>query len=413
MTVTFADIEAAAETIRGAVITTPTVASATLSQITGADIYLKLENLQYTASFKERGALNKLLSLSAEEAKAGVIAASAGNHAQGVAYHAGRLGIPATIVMPRPTPFSKVRQTEFHGAEIVLEGETLSEAAAAAETIRKQRSLTFLSPYNDEKIIAGQGTIGIEMLAAVPALDVLLVPVGGGGLISGVAVAAKSLKPDIEIIGAESELYPTLHAALGGDVAFTGGPTIAEGIAVAEVGAIPLALLRDRIDEVILVAENQIEAGINMFLDIEKTVVEGAGAAPLAAIIANPERFANRRVGMIVSGGNIDARLLASVIMRGLVRDGRMTRVRVEIQDTPGVLAQVAGIVGDAGGNILEVYHQRLFSDVPVKLADLDLVVETRDARQAENVISDLQDAGFAPRRLSDHATGEEAESHH
>ncbi len=407
MTVTFADVEAAAEAILGAVVATPSVASVTLSQITGAEIYLKLENFQYTASFKERGALNKLLSLTAEESKNGVIAVSAGNHAQGVAFHARRLGIPATIVMPRPTPFSKVRQTEFHGAEIILEGETLTEAAAVAETIRQQRHLTFVPPYDDAKIIAGQGTIAIEFLEAIPDLDVLIVPVGGGGLISGVALAAKSIKPTIEVIGVESELYPTLYTAMGGDHSVKGGPTIAEGIGVAEVGHIPLELIRSRVDEVLLVAENQIEAALNMFLDIEKIIVEGAAAAPLAAVLATPERFRGRRVGLIVSGGNIDARLLASIIMRGLVRDGRMNRIRVEIQDTPGVLARVAGIVGDAGGNIVEVYHQRLFSDVPVKLADLDLVVETRDAKQAAEVMTELADAGFAPRRLSDHASGE------
>ena len=411
MTITFADVKAAAAAIHGAVVTTPSVPSLTLSQITGAEIYLKLENLQYTASFKERGALYKLLSLSAEESKSGVIAVSAGNHAQGVAFHARRLGIPATIVMPQPTPFSKVRQTEFHGAEIVLEGESLSEAAVAAESIRQQRNLTFISPYNDPKIIAGQGTIAIEFLEAIPDLDVLIVPVGGGGLISGIALAAKSLKPDIEVVGVESELYPTLHAAMhpadSDDLEIKGGPTIAEGIAVAEVGPIPLKLIRNRVDEVLLVAENQIEAAVNIFLDIEKMIVEGAAAAPLAAVLANPERFRDRRVGLIVSGGNIDARLLASIIMRGLVRDGRMIRVRVEIQDTPGVLARVAGIVGDAGGNIVEVYHQRLFSDVPVKLADLDLVVETRDAKQAGEVMAELAKAGFAPRRLSDHASGE------
>ena len=267
--------------------------------------------------------------------------------------------------------------------------------------------MTFIAPYDDEKIIAGQGTVGLEFLEAVPDLEILVVPVGGGGLIAGVALAAKSLKPDIKIIGVESELYPTLYAKICRELPVKGGATIAEGIAVAEVGRIPLEVLRGRVDDVLLASESQIETAINMFLDIEKTVVEGASAASLSAVIAHRERFAGRRVGLIISGGNIDARLLASVIMRGLVRDGRMNRLRVEIQDTPGVLARVAGAVGDAGGNILEVYHQRLFSDVPVKLADLDLVVETRDSNQAEAVVSALIDAGFAPRRLSDQATGE------
>ena len=405
MTVAFADIEAAHGAIRDAIVATPSVASATLSAITGAEIHLKLENLQYTASFKERGALNKLLALSNEQAGRGVIAASAGNHAQGVAFHAKRLGIPATIVMPRPTPFNKVRQTAFHGAEIVLEGETLAEAATAAQALRRDRRLTFIPPYDDDAIIAGQGTVAIELLEVLPQLEVLVVPVGGGGLIAGIALAAKTIKPDIAIVGVESELYPTLHAAMGGKLPLKGGPTVAEGIAVAEVGKRPLELIHGRVDEILLVGEAQIEGAINLFLEIEKIVVEGAGAAALAAVLAHRDRFAGRQVGMIVSGGNVDPRLLASVIMRGLVRDGRMIRVRVEIHDAPGVLARVAAVIGAAGGNIVEVYHQRLFSDVPVKLADLDLVVETRDRTQADAVIADLRAAGFGTRRLSDRAT--------
>lgn len=407
MSIKFADIEAAHHAVREAIIVTPSVRSATLSSITGAEIYLKLENLQYTASFKERGALNRLRALSEEKARRGVIAASAGNHAQGVAYHAKRLGIPATIVMPRPTPFSKVRQTEFHGATIVLDGETLAEAATAARAIEQNRQLTLIPPYDDEYIIAGQGTAAIEFLEAFPQIEILVVPVGGGGLIAGMALAAKSINPDISIVGVELELYPTLHAALGGNMPLVGGPTLAEGIAVAEVGKLPLELIRGRVDEVLLVGESEVEAAINLFLEIEKTVVEGAAAAPLAAVLAHRDMFAGRPVGMIVSGGNIDPRLLASVIMRGLVRDGRIIRLRVEIQDTPGVLARVAGVVGDAGGNIVEVYHQRLFSDVPVKNADLNLVVETRDAAQADKVIADLEAAGFVPRRLSDQAARE------
>jgi len=405
MAVAFAEIEAARRAIGDAIVATPSVASATLSAITGAEIYLKLENLQRTASFKERGALNKLGKLSEEQARRGVIAASAGNHAQGVAFHAKRLGVPATIVMPRPTPFNKVRQTGIHGAEIVLEGETLAEAAAARK-LRRERGLTFIPPYDDDDVIAGQGTVAIELLEALPQLETLVVPVGGGGLIAGVALAAKSIKPDIAIVGVESELYPTLHAALGGRRPFKGGPTVAEGIAVAEVGRRPLELIRGRVDEILLVGEAEIEAAINLFLEVEKTVVEGAGAAALAAVLAHRDRFAGRRVGMIVTGGNIDPRLLASVILRGLVRSGRMVRLRVEIHDTPGVLARVAGVVGGAGGDIVEVYHQRLFADVPAKLADLDLVVETRDAAQADAVIADLRAAGFATRRLSDRATG-------
>ena len=407
MAIKFADIEAAHIAVREAIVATPSVRSITLSSITGAEIYLKLENLQYTASFKERGALNRLSALSEEEAHRGVITASAGNHAQGVAYHAKRLGIQATIVMPRPTPFNKIRQTEFHGAAIVLEGETLAEATTAARTIEQRRQLTFIPPYDDAFIIAGQGTAAIEFLESFPQIEILVVPVGGGGLIAGMALAAKSIKPDISVVGVELELYPTLQAALGGNMPLVGGPTLAEGIAVTEVGKLPLELIRGRVDEVLLVGESEVEAAINLFLEIEKTVVEGAAAAPLAAVLAHRDMFAGRHVGMIVSGGNIDPRLLASVIMRGLVRDGRIIRLRVEIQDTPGVLARVAGIVGDAGGNIVEVYHQRLFSDVSVKNADLDLVVETRDAAQADKVIADLAAAGFTPRRLSDRATSE------
>jgi len=404
--VTLDDLRQAAAAIKGAVTPTPCAQSRTLSALTGADVHVKFENLQFTASFKDRGALNKLLSLVPAERKAGVIAMSAGNHAQGVAYHAGRLGIAATIVMPAATPNVKVRQTKNHGAEVVLAGETLEASAEAARKIAAERGLVFIHPYDDPKIIAGQGTVGLEMLEAFPELDALLVPVGGGGLIAGIATAAKALKPKIEIIGVEAALYPSLHAALKGGQPVIGGNTLAEGIAVKAVGALPLSIARRLVDDVLLVDETAIERAVQLYLDIEKTVAEGAGAAPLAALLAFPERFKGRKVGLVLSGGNIDPRLLASVIMRGMVRDGRIVRIRVEIDDKPGTLARVAALVGEAGGNIIDVAHQRLFSDVPAKSAELDLVVETRDAAHAAEMMTRIRAAGYAVRELATTAAG-------
>jgi threonine dehydratase len=404
--VTLADVEAAARAIAGAVVRTPLVASRVLSRLTGADVRVKFENLQFTAAFKERGALNKLLSLDAGQRKRGVIAMSAGNHAQGVAYHAGRLGIPATIVMPAFTPYVKVKHTRDFGATVALHGDTLAEAAAHAHALARERNLVFVHPYDDAAVIAGQGTIALEMLADMPELETLVVPVGGGGLISGIAVAAKALKPGIEVIGVESTSYAALYQTLHGKPVEVGGDTIAEGIAVRDIGAGPLALCRALVDEVLLVDEGTIERAIALFLEIEKTVAEGAGAAGLAALLSHPGRFAGKVVGLVLCGGNIDTRLLASILMRNLVREGRIIRLRIKIPDRPGVLARVTALVGEAGANILEVGHQRLFGHVEAKAAELDLVMETRDRAHGEDVIARLAAAGFKVKLLEQELMG-------
>jgi len=400
MSVTLADIRSAAQIIAGAVERTPAARSRTLSAITGADIVLKFENLQFTASFKERGALTKLQSLDPDQRRRGVIAMSAGNHAQGVAYHAQRLQIPATIVMPKSTPFTKIKHTRDHGARVVLQGETLAEAAGAAHEIERDENLIFVHPYDDDQIIAGQGTVALELLEDFPDLEILLVPVGGGGLIAGMAIAAKALNPAIKVVGVETALYPSLAKALKGEPAQCGGATIAEGIAVKDVGVRNLAIARNLIDDILLVDELSLERAVVMLLEVEKTVAEGAGAAGLAAMLAAPERFRGHRVGLVLTGGNIDARLLASIIMRGLVRDGRLVRLRVEISDQPGSLARVAGLVGDCGGNIVEVSHQRMFGTVAAKSADLDLVVETRDSEHVRELHAAIAAAGYAVRLL-------------
>jgi threonine dehydratase len=407
MTVALADIEAAAGRIGDAVRRTPFERSRTLSDICGATLVLKFENLQYTASFKERGALNKLLGLDEAARAAGVIAVSAGNHAQGVAYHAQRLGIPATIVMPRATPFTKVRQTEVFGAAVVLHGDDLSEAAAHAAALQKERGLTWIHPYDDEAVIAGQGTIALEMLADDPDLDMLVVPIGGGGLISGIATAAKALRPGIEVIGVESELYPAMSQVLKGEPPRAGGTTIAEGIAVKQPGEITRAIIRETVADILLVPDDAIERAVLMLIEIEKTVAEGAGAAALAAILQEPDRFAGRRVGLVLSGGNIDSRLLSAILMRGLVRSGRLVRLRIDISDQPGLLGQVARIIGDAGGNIVEVYHQRLFHNVPLKMAELDAVVETRDADHVQRILDAIRAAGHEAHLLSSESGAE------
>lgn len=401
MTVTIDDIRNAATLIEGQVVRTPTVPSRTLSEITGARVTLKFENLQYTGSFKDRGALVKLSSLSEAERSAGVIAASAGNHAQGVAYHAQRLGIPATIVMPSATPFNKVRAVQHFGARIVLFGEGLYEAAAKARELESEQGLIFVHPYDDEKIVAGQGTCALEMLEDAPHLEVLVAPIGGGGLIAGCAVAAKAVKPDITVVGVESELYPSMFQAIRNLPATSGGQSIAEGIAVKAPGGITRPIIESLVDDLMLVSERALEQGVQMLIEIEKTVAEGAGAATLAALLINADRFTGREVGIIVSGGNIDSRLLANILMRGLMREGRMVKIRVKITDQPGVLAQVAKIIGDLGGNIIEVYHQRMFFDVPAKMADLDVFIETRDAMHAEEIITGLGAHGFPTKMMS------------
>src|SRR3954469_13541817 len=357
MAVTLADVEAAAERLRGQIERTPCLLSRTLSEITGCELWLKFENLQYTASFKERGAYNRLVELPEEARRRGVIACSAGNHAQGVAYHAKRLGIPATIVMPRYTPFVKVEQTRGHGAEVILEGENFDGAKDFALKAAVERSLTLVHPYNDGKIIAGQGTCGLEMLREVPGLDALVVAIGGGGLIAGISTAAKAMKPSIDVFGVEVKRFPAMYHAMQGTTPQFAASTIAEGIAVKEPGTLTLPIIRKNVSEVILVDEGDIEEAIVMLLEIEKTVVEGAGAAPLAALLRNRERFAGRRVGLVLGGGNIDPLMLGEIIQRGMVRGGRLSRILVEIRDVPGSLAKVASCVADNNGNIEEVRH--------------------------------------------------------
>ncbi len=396
MGVTLADIEQAAAAIEGAIEHTPFLHSRTLSQISGAKLYLKFENLQFTASFKERGALNKLLSLSEDERRRGVIAVSAGNHAQGVAYHARHLGIPATIVMPKRTPFVKVRQTEEFGATVILQGDMLSDAADFARGLREEKGLTFVHPYDDPLVVAGQGTIGLEILKAVPDLDDLVIPIGGGGLISGIAIAAKAINPKINIIGVEAKLYPAMKARLEGKEPVVGGATIAEGIAVKDVGQIGMEVCRELVSDILLATEAQLERAIYLLLVIEKTVVEGAGAAGLAGILANPDMFRGRKVGTVLCGGNIDPRLLTSVILRELMRDGRIARITVEIPDSPGELARIATIIGECGGSILEVMHQRLALDVSAKHTMLEMTIEARDESQVEMILEKIRALGLS-----------------
>lgn len=392
--VTLDDVRAAAGRIAGAVERTPMLHSRTLSRLTGAEVWLKFENLQFTASFKERGALNRLLALTAAERARGVIAMSAGNHAQGVAFHAARLGIRAVIVMPRGTPNSKVAATRVHGAEVVLEGETLADAAAHARDRQARDALTFIHPYDDPAVIAGQGTVALEMLEQAPGLDALLVPVGGGGLVSGMACAAKALRPDIEVWGVESKAYCAMHQRLAGQPVAVGGDTIAEGLAVRDVGELTLAMTRALANGILLVDEEFIERAIVALVEIEKTVAEGAGAAGLAALMAHAARFAGRRVGIPLCGGNIDSRLLAAVLMRGLARDGRLARLRVTLPDVAGSLAKVATLIGEAGGNIVEVQHQRVFDAASVKSPEVEFTVETRDREHMQALVARLEQAG-------------------
>jgi threonine dehydratase len=394
--VTLADIEAAAGLIDGQVSRTPLIAAPKLSALTGAEIFVKYENLQVTNAFKERGAVVRLHHLSAEERARGVIAMSAGNHAQAVAYHAARLAIPATIVMPRPTPFVKIGNTERHGARVVLSGETLADAQTEAERLQREGGLVFVHPYDDPHIIAGQGTIALEMLADRPDLDCLVVPVGGGGLIAGTAIAAKAVKPEITIIGVEAALYPSMAAALKGDEARCGGQTLAEGIAVAKVGALPLEIARKLVDDMVQVSEVELERAVNAFLTLQKTMAEGAGAAGLAALIAAPERFAGRRVGLILAGGNIDPRILASIMVRELQREGRIVSLRVTVLDRPGKLGQIATRIGALGANILEVFHHRMFLDVPAQGTNLDVTIEVRDKAHTQRIIAALRQQGLA-----------------
>jgi threonine dehydratase len=400
MTLTFAQIEAAAERLKGHIERTPCRHSKTLSQITGADVWVKFENLQFTAAYKERGALNKLLLLTDEQRGRGVIAASAGNHAQGLAFHAQRLGVPVTIVMPRNTPFVKVQQTREFGAEVVMEGEGYDDAQGKAMELCAARDLTFVHPFNDIDIMAGQGTIAVEMFEDAPDLEVLPVPIGGGGLISGVATAAKHIKPDVSIIGVEPASFPSFTARMRGIGAPNAGQTIAEGIAVKRVGDLGYAIARPLLDDVLLIEEPFFERAVALYCNVEKTVAEGAGAASLAALLAYPDRFKGRKVGLILTGGNIDTRLLASVLTRELVREQRVVSLRIIGDDRPGLLAAVSTIIGDMGGNIIEVAHNRLALDVPAKGAEFDILIETRDSRHTQDITEALRERGYPPRAI-------------
>jgi threonine dehydratase len=396
---TYADIQAAATRLRDQVLQTPCVESETLSQIVGAQVFLKFENLQFTASFKERGASNRLQLLSAEEKARGVIAMSAGNHAQGVAYHAQRMGLRAVIVMPRFTPGVKVERTRGFGAEVVLHGDTLEEARQHAFQLAKEQNLTFVHPFDDEAVAAGQGTLALEMLAAQPDLDTLVVAIGGGGLIAGVATAAKALKPGIRVVGVQTQRFPSMLNAVQGTDLPMGQSTIAEGIAVATAGTITREVVKRLVDELLLVDEGDIEQAVLMLLEIEKTLVEGAGAAGLAALIRHREKFAGQKVGLILSGGNIDPLLLAAIIERGMVRSGRLARVRVSARDVPGVLAQITATVAAAGANIEEVHHQRAFTLLAAQNVEIDFVLQTRNQQHVEQVLEALRAAGMQAAR--------------
>ena len=393
--VTLEAIEAACRLVQREIVDTDCDWSRTLSQMLGCKLWLKFENLQFTASFKERGAINRLSALSDEERKRGVIAMSAGNHAQGVAYVARRLCVPATIVMPVSTPTVKVVNTRRYGAEVILHGENVEEAAAFAREHGRERRLTFVHPFDDPLVIAGQGTIALEMLGAAPEIDMLVVPIGGGGLISGMAIAAKALKPDIQVIGVEAALYPSMYNLIKRESLPMRGDTLAEGIAVKAPGQITAPIVAELVDDILLVTEPEIEHAVSLLINIEKTVVEGAGAAGLAAVCAHRERFKGRNVGLVMTGGNIDARLLAGVLTRELAREGRLTRLSIDLVDRPGTLGKVANILGDAGANIVEVYHQRVFTDLPAKGAVLEVVIETRDRAHLDETVGKLRAAGL------------------
>ncbi|ODT89193.1 threonine ammonia-lyase [Phenylobacterium sp. SCN 70-31] len=400
MTLDFEDILAAQARLEGHIERTPCRHSRTLSEITGAEVWVKFENHQFTAAYKERGALNKLLLLGENVRSRGVIAASAGNHSQGLSYHAARLGIPVTIVMPKGTPFVKVQQTRAHGAEVLIEGDSYDEASAHARKVCDDRELTFVHPFDDVDVMAGQGTVAIEMLQDVPDLEVLPIPIGGGGLIAGMATAAKHIKRDIRIVGLEPAMFPSFTARMRGvrTAQVNGASTIAEGIAVKEVGEHTYAIARPLIDEVLLIEEPHFERGIALYCNVEKTVTEGAGAASLAGLLAYPERFRGKKCGLVITGGNIDTRLLASVLTRELVRESRIVSLRIIGDDRPGLLANVSLIIGQMGANIIEVAHNRLALDVPAKGAEFDVMIETRDAQHTNEVMDALRERGYPPR---------------
>ena len=390
------DVAAAAVRIAGDIERTPVADSRTLSAVTGAEVIVKFENLQFTASFKDRGAANKLRQLTDDERACGVIALSAGNHAQGVAYHAGRLGIPATIVMPASAPFAKVANTEALGAEVVQAGATFAEASETADRLAAERGLTWVHPYNDPAVIAGQGTVGIELLESLDDLDTIMVPVGGGGLISGIATWVKAHRPAVEIVGVQSEAYPGMVAALAGDeLAPSKADTIADGIAVKQPGSLTVPIVRELVDDVIAVPETTIERSISLFLEIEKTVAEGAGAAGLAALLEHPDRWRGKRVALVLTGGNIDTRVLASVLLREMAHSGRITSLRIAVSDTPGQLAPLVSAIAAAGANVVEIEHRRLFDPISARATNIDVMLETRDARHAARVVEAIEAKGY------------------
>ncbi len=392
---TIDDVRAAAARIDGAVVNTPMMHSITLSEITGADIWLKFENLQFTAAYKERGALNALLQLTDEQKERGVIAASAGNHSQGLSYHGTRLGVPVTIVMPKTTPTVKVMQTESVGGNVVLFGETFDDANGHARELEKERGLTFVHPFDDPKIAAGQGTVALEMLEAKPDLDCVVTPIGGGGLISGMATVARALQPEMEVVGVQAGLFPSMFSKIKGEERACGGDTLAEGIAVKKPGEFTSQVIAERVDDIVLVGEPKLEKAVSLLLQIEKTVVEGAGAAGLAAVLDNPERFKGKSVGLVLCGGNIDTRLLANVLLRDLARQGRLARLRVTLQDRPGALFKVMRLFDDHNVNIIEIYHQRIFTTLPAKGLITDIECEARDAEQVERLVDALRTARY------------------
>ncbi|MHA1563944.1 MAG: threonine ammonia-lyase [Alphaproteobacteria bacterium] len=399
------DIRDAAAAIDGQIIATPTLAIPTLDEHTGAHLHLKLENLQHTGSFKPRGAANKLRTLSTEARAAGIVACSAGNHAQGVAFFSQRLGIPTTIVLPVATPFTKIKRTQALGAKVELHGESLSDSETYAHELEKDQNLTFIHPYDDPLIIAGQGTIALELLQGAPDLDAIIVPIGGGGLIAGIATVVKAIKPEIEVIGVEAALYPSMFEAVNQRPSSSHGTSLADGIAVKAPGALTRPIIEALVDDIVLVDEPTLEAAVQTLAETAHMVAEGAGAASLGAVLNDPDRFRDRQTALIVSGGNIDHRLLASVLLRGLARAGRMIRVRVLITDRPGSLARITAQIAETGGDIVEIIHQRLFFDVSVKQADLDIVIETRGDDHADEIIARLEQAGYPTTRLSFRAT--------
>ena len=398
MIIQFDQIKAAAERLKGHIERTPMRHSRTLSEITGAEVWIKFENLQFTAAYKERGALNKLMQLTPEERLRGVIAASAGNHAQGLAYHGARLGVPVTIVMPRNTPMVKVEHTRAFGAEVVMEGDSYDEAGEVALRLCEERGLTFVHPFNDPEVIVGQATIAVEMFEDVPDLEILPVPIGGGGLIAGVATAAKHLSNQVSVVGVEPAMYPSFTARMRGLTATVGGQTIAEGIAVKQVGDLTYSIARPLIDDVILVEEPYLERAVALYCNVEKTIAEGAGAASLAALLAHPQMFRGKKCGLILTGGNIDTRLLTSVLTRELVRAQRLVSLRLIGDDRPGLLATVSTVIARLGANIIEVAHNRLALDVPAKGAEFDIMIETRDASHTQEIVEALRQAGYPPR---------------